>query len=142
PLLLLVALTSGCGTLTKPPLPKFAVGGAPPAPPQDEQWAARIRRADVIYLGLTKKDETQSESLQRIVDALRKDGGRVALGWTEFPAAQQPLLDQWQRREISTQQLFAQLDAPRFGDWMQPAVRPDLTHVALGAPRPLLRKIR
>ena len=138
PLLLLAALTSGCGTLAKPPLPKFAIGEAP----QDEQWAASIRRADVIYLGLTEMNETQGESVQRIVDALRKDGGRVALGWTEFPAVQQPLLDQWQCREISAQQLLAQLDAPRYGDWMQPAVRPDLTHVALGARRPLLRKIR
>ena len=73
---------------------------------------------------------------------MQSSGARVALGWTELSAAQQPLLDQWQRQEISSQQLLDQLGAPERGEWLRPALRPDLLQVALGAPRELLGKIR
>jgi hypothetical protein len=141
-LLLAAALTSGCGTPGKPPLPKFATGEAPLREPADDTWAATVRRADVIYFGLTKRSVVNSEPAWRVVNALQRSGARVALGWTEFPAAQQPLLDQWQRHEISPQQLLDQLGAPERGDWLRPALRPDLVQVALGSPRELLRKIR
>jgi hypothetical protein len=142
-LLLAAALTSGCGTLGKPPLPKFATGEAPPRPaPVDERWAATVRRADVIYFGLTKRSAAESEPAWRIVETLQRSGARVALGWTELPGTQQPLLDQWQRKEISAQQLVDQLGAPPRGDWMRRALRPDLVQVALGSPRELLSKIR
>ena len=141
-LLLAAALTSGCGTLGKPPLPKFATGEAPQPAPADEKWAATVRRADVIYFGLTKGSAAESEPAWRIVDTLQRSGARVALGWTELPAAQQPLLDQWQRQEISPRQLLDQLGTPQRGDWMERALRPDLVQVALGSPRQLLSKIR
>ncbi len=141
-LLLAAALLSGCGTFGKPALPKFATGNAPPPAPEDEAWAAGLRRADVIYFGLTKSSVIQSEPAWRIVETLQRSGARVALGWSELTLTQQPLLDQWQRREISAQQLVDQLGAPRRGDWMRRALRPELAQVALGAPRELLRKIR
>ena len=77
-----------------------------------------------------------------MVEALQRNGARVALGWTELSAAQQPLLDQWQRQEISPQQLLDQLGVPDRGDRLRHALRPDLVQVALGSPRELLRKIR
>jgi hypothetical protein len=141
-LLLVVALTSGCRTPGKPPLPKFATGEAPLKEPADDTWVATVRRADVIYFGLTRKSAADAQPSWRIVDTLQRSGARVALGWTEFPAAQQPLLDQWQRHEISPQQLLDQLGAPERGDWLRHASRPDLVQVALGSPRELLRKIR
>jgi hypothetical protein len=141
-LLLAAALTSGCTAPGKPPLPKFATGEAPLKEPADDTWAATVRRADVIYFGLTKRSVVDSEPAWRVVNALQRSGARVALGWTEFPAAQQPLLDQWQRQEISWQQLLDQLGAPARGDWLRPALRPDLVQVALGSPRELLSKIR
>ncbi len=140
--LLAAALLSGCGTLGKPALPKFATGEAPHPAPQDEAWAEGVRRADVIYFGLTKSALAESEPAWRIVETLQRSGARVALGWSELAMTQQPLLDQWQRREISAQQLVDQLGTPRRGDWMHRALRPDLVQVALGAPRELLRKIR
>ena len=141
-LLLAAALTSGCGTLGKPPLPKFATGEAPRPAPADERWAATVRRADVIYFGLTKRSTAETEPAWRIVETLQRSGARVALGWTELPGTQQPLLDQWQRKEISAQQLVDQLGAPQRGDWMRRALHPDLVQVALGSPRELLSKIR
>ena len=77
-----------------------------------------------------------------LVEALQRNGARVALGWTELSAAQQPILDQWQRAEISPQQLLDQLGVPDRGDRLRHALRPDLVQVALGSPRELLRKIR
>ncbi len=141
-LLLAAALLCGCGTFSKPALPKFATGEAPSATPENEAWAAGLRRADVIYFGLTKSAAAESAPAWRIVETLQRNGSRVALGWSELSLHQQPLLDQWQRQEISAQQLAHQLGAAQRSDWMQRALRPDLLQVALGAPRGLLRKIR
>ena len=141
-LLLAAALTSGCGTPGKPPLPKFSTGAAPPKAPEDKKWTATVHHADVIYFGLTKRSAINSEPAWRVVEGLQRSGAHVALGWGKLSAAQQPLLDQWQRREISSQQLLDQLGAPERGDWLRRALRPDLLQVALGSPRELLRKIR
>ena len=142
-LLLVAALLCGCGTLGKPPLPNFATGEAPrPASTNDEAWAAAARRANVIYVGLTKRSAAESEPAWRIVETLQESGARVALGWSELPPSRQPLLDRWQRQEISAQQLIDQLGVRQRGDWIRRALRPDLVQVALGSPRELLRKIR
>lgn len=141
-LLVAAALLSGCGTLGRPPLPKFATGEAPSPGPSDETWAAGVRRADVIFFGLTKRSAAESQPAWRIVETLQQGGARVAIGWSELPATRQPLLDQWQRQEISAQQLIDQLGVPPRGDWIRRALRPDLVQVALGSPHELLRKIR
>lgn len=141
-LLLAAALTSGCGTPGKPPLPKFATGAAPLKATEDETWTASVRRADVIYFGLTKKSAAESAPAGRVVDALQRSGARVALGWTELSPAQQPLLDRWQRQEISSQRLLDELGVPDRGDRLRHALRSDLVQVALGSPRELLHRIR
>jgi hypothetical protein len=141
-LLLVTALLSGCATPAKPPLPKFSLGEAPRPAPQVDAWPAKLRGTDVIYFGLTKRSAADNPSVWRIVETLQGSGVRVALGWTELPATQQPLLDQWQRQEISTAQLLDQLGAPARGDWLRPALRPGLIQLALGAPPALLRMIR
>ncbi|MGH8093957.1 MAG: ChaN family lipoprotein [Chthoniobacterales bacterium] len=141
-LLLAVALTSGCGTPGRPPLPKFALGEAPRPTTAEQASAARLRQADVIYFGLTKRSAASGQPAWRVVQTLQGSAQRVALGWTDLTAAQQPLLDQWQRREISASQLLAQLALAERGDWLRPVLRPDLLQAALGAPRDLLRKIR
>ncbi len=141
-LLLAAALLSGCGTFGKPPLPKFATGEAPRPPTQDDTWKAGLQKVDVFYFGLTRRSASESQPAGRIIESLQQSGARVALGWSELPTTQQPLLDQWQRQEISAQQLVDQLGAPPRSDWMRRALRPDLVQVALGSPRELLRKIQ
>jgi hypothetical protein len=133
---------SGCETANKPPLPKFALGAAPPKATEHEKWTATVNRAVVIYFGLTKRSAEETEPGWRVVEALQRKGARVALGWTELSAAQQPILDQWQRAEISPQQLLDQLGVPDRGDRLRHALRPGLVQVALGSPRELVRKIR
>jgi hypothetical protein len=141
-LLLATAFICGCGSVGKPPLPKFAIGQAPPPMPPSDLWSAKLRGADVIYFGLTKRSTVEIQPAWRIVETLQSGGARVALGWTDFPAAQQPLLDQWQRQEISGPQLLDRLAGPARGDLLSRALRPDLMQLALGAPLDLLRKIR
>lgn len=141
-LLLTVALINGCATPGKPPLPKFALGEAPPKATEGEKPTATVHRADVIYFGLTKRSAAEIEPAWRVVQALQHGGARVVLGWAEFSVAQQPLLDQWQRQEISSQELLDRLGPPERSNWLRPALRPDLAQVALGAPRELLIKIR
>ena len=66
----------------------------------------------MIYFSLTKRSAAESETAWHVVDVLQRSGARVALGWAEISAAQQPLLDQWQRQEISPQQLLDRLGVP------------------------------
>lgn len=140
-LFLVVALLGGC-TANKPPLPKFAANEAPrPVPPVDA-WTAKLRQTDVVYFGLTKKSIADSQPAWHIVDTLQSNGARVALGWAEFPISQQPLLDRWQRQEISAPELVDQLGPAARRDWFERALRPDLMQRALGSPPDLLRKIR
>ena len=110
--------------------------------PEPDVWAAKLRGTDVIYFGLTKKSTADNQPAWRIVESLQRGGARVALGWTDLPATQQPLLDQWQRQEISGPQLLDQLATPARGDWLRHALRPDLIQLALGSPPDVLRKIR
>ena len=104
--------------------------------------AEAMRRADVIFFVLKKKEATEAEPAWRIVETLQQSGARVALGWCDLPMTRQPLLDQWQRREISAQQLTDQLGVSSRAEWVRRALRPDLLQVALGAPGELLGKIR
>ena len=133
------ALTTSCGSFGKPALPKFATGAAPRATAQEQGTAPR-RNVDVIYFGLTKGADPAAAS--RILETLRGSGQRVALGWSQVPAAQQPLLDRWQAEEISTAQLLAQLDLRGRSEGLRGSLRPDLAPVALGPAREVLRKLR
>lgn len=142
PLLLVAAFLSGCGTAAKPPLPKFALGEAPAPAPNEEAGAGKLRATDVVYFGLTKSSEVESQSARRIIETLQRGGQRVALGWVALPATEQPLLDRWQEKEISAPQLLEQLTPTGRADWLRQALRPDLLQVALGAPKGLLRKIQ
>jgi hypothetical protein len=76
-----------------------------------------------------------------VVKTLQAGGQQVALGWSDLPVTQQPLLDRWAAQEISAPDLLAQLDRPARTEFRD-ALRSDLRQVALGSPSGLLRKIR
>jgi Haem-binding uptake, Tiki superfamily, ChaN len=126
--------------LAHPPLPKFALGQAPPAAAGEPKWSARLREVDVIYFRLTKGRGLQP--VQRVIESVQSSGRQLALGWGILAVTQQPLLDQWQREEISTQELLDRLAVAEHSAWLQPGLRPTFLQVALGAPAPLLRKLR
>jgi hypothetical protein len=133
---------SGCGT-TKPPLPKFATGEAPPGPPsRDQAWVAKLRQTDVIYFCLTKGTTADNQQVWQVLEHFRQSGEQVALGWSMLGATQQALFDQWRHQEITRTQLIDRLPAVMREDWARATLRPDVPHVALGGSRELLRKIR
>jgi hypothetical protein len=136
------ALTSGCGGLGKAPLPKSPAAQTTQPTPSNEDWATKLRATDLIYSPLTKGSANQQEPPWRILEILQGSGQRVALGWPQLAAAQQPLLDRWQRQEISTAQLLEELAPVRRDNLLGHALRPDLGQVALGSSRELLTKIR
>lgn len=143
PLLLCAALTSGCGSFRKPPLPQAATAaGLAPSPAIDAAWAARLREADVVYFSLTGSGPAPGRPVWQVMQLLQGSGQRLALGWAEVPAAQQPLLEQWKRQEISADQLLNQLVRPERASWLREGLRPDLGQAALGGSRELLGKIR
>ena len=139
---LVLALTSGCGGLNKAPLPKFAIGEAPRRPVAEDRSLARLRTADIVYFCLAKNHPAENQTAWKIVAALEDRGDAVALGWSQIAAKQQPLLDRWQREEISAQELLDQLAVPERGEWLGDGLRPGRVQVALGAPRELLGKLR
>ena len=142
-LLLAVGLTSGCGHLGQAPLPQGAAAtSAPATAPVDQAWAKKLQQADAVYFSLTKSGTVEIEPARQIVALLQRSGARLALGWAEIPANQQPLFDQWQRQEISPAQLLERLVRPKHDSWLRQGLRPDLAQVALGASPVLLRKIR
>gem|GEM_PF-3178104 len=141
-LLLAAVLTSGCGGFGKPALPKMPAAETTQTNPENEEWASQLRVADVIYFSLTKSWAADEQPAWQIVEMMQRSGQRTALGWTEVPSRQQPLLDQWQRQEISASQLLDQLAAPERAEMLRHALRPDLAQVALGSSRELLAKIR
>lgn len=141
-LFLLFALTSGCGTLSKPPLPKFAIGEAPPSAAAGEARTSKWREADVVYLRLTKSSTPENQPAWRMVEDLQAHGAKIALGWGDVPAAQQPLLDHWQAGENSGPQLPEPLAITAHREWLQRARQLGLSQAALGPPPALLGKIR
>jgi Haem-binding uptake, Tiki superfamily, ChaN len=141
-LFLLFALTSGCGTLSKPPLPKFAIGESPPSVAGGETRTSKWREADVIYLGLTKSSGPETQPAWGMVEDLQANGDKIALGWSDLPAAQQPLLERWQAGENSEPQLAEPLAIAAHREWLHRGRQLGLSQVALGPPPALLGKIR
>jgi hypothetical protein len=142
-LLLAIGLTSACSNLRQPPLPQGAAAPPQPAAPLDQSWAGKLREADAVYFSLTKRTPPSAEPAWQIAALMQQSGQRVALGWTEIPADQQALFDQWQAQQISTTQLFTQLVRPKSDDArLERGLRPDLAQAALGSPRALLGKVR
>ena len=140
--LLLAVLTTGCGSLTQPALPKFATGEAPRPPVSEAGEGAKLRAVDVIYFEPTNGSPPPHQPAWRIVAALQADRQSAALGWSEIPAAQQELLDRGQRGEIPQAQLLDNLVPGSRREWLRQGLECNLPQVALGAPPQLLGKIR
>ncbi|HEY2799019.1 MAG TPA: ChaN family lipoprotein [Chthoniobacterales bacterium] len=141
-LFLAAGLTSGCAHLGQPPLPQGAATSAPAAAPIDQAWATKLEQADAVYFSLTKSETAEIELARQIIAVVQRSGRRLAVGWAEIPANQQPLFDQWKEQEISPEQLLDRLARPKHDTWLRQSLHPDLAQVALGSSPSLLRKIR
>jgi hypothetical protein len=129
--------------MRQPALPEHAAATtASPAPPADDNWSSRLRSADAVYFSLTKSGLGDGALVWRVVQMMQTGRERVTLGWAEIPAAQQPLLEQWQRQEIPPGQSLDQLVRPERAGLLRQTLRPDLGQAALGCSRALLARIR
>jgi uncharacterized iron-regulated protein len=94
----------------QPALPKHAAIESRETPQADEKFAALVQNADIIYFPTELPGPaSRSEPATKLVDALQRSGNAFAIGWDVIGGEEQALLDQWAKRQLSTENLIARL---------------------------------
>jgi hypothetical protein len=94
----------------QPPLPRRAAIESTPIPAGDEKLTALIQKADIIYFSSESLGPSGgSEGAWKLIEVLKRDGGRFAIGWDAINGEDQPLLDQWVKEGISADAVVARL---------------------------------
>jgi hypothetical protein len=110
----LIALLASCPSCAffyrQPALPKHAAIEATATPQGDEKFTALVQNADIIYFPTELLGPaSRTEPVTKLVDALRRNGGSFGIGLDLVGSEEQMLLDQWARRELSTESLISRL---------------------------------
>jgi uncharacterized iron-regulated protein len=107
----LLASCGGCGFFYRQPaLPRHAAIESREAPLADEKFAALVQNADIIYFPTELSGlMSPSEPAMKLLDALRRNGNAFAIGWDLIGVEEQPLLDQWVKRQLSAENLTSRL---------------------------------
>ena len=95
---------AGCAFRNQPPVAFERAG----AKSNDTKLWNSISVADVVYLGEVHSDQRNHEYELELVKSLLARGLRVAVGWEMFSRIDQTLLDEFDRRQISLEQLLDQ----------------------------------
>ena len=150
------ALKTGTGcTNTNRGLALPKAGGPIPVSNQQRPSAAeraywnQLAPARVIYIGETHNSNVDHEYQLEVLKGLKLRGAKFAVGWEMFEATQQPLLDAWNRRQLTTEGLLEKTDFQhRWGiysvmyekilRWTQSE---GITDLALNAPDDLSHKL-
>ena len=111
-------------------------------------WSA-VAEAKVIYVGETHDKAMDHAYELRLVRGIIRRRIGFAIGWEMFDYTQQALLDAWDRRGISLQQLFHEtgfdrawaIYSPIYARILETAQRSARNNVALNAPPTLVRKV-
>ena len=91
-------------------MPKHAAIEARETPQTDEKFAALVQDADIIYLPIELLGPgSRTDPATKLVDALQRHGSAFAIGLDLIGGEDQALLDQWARRELSTEDLISRL---------------------------------
>ena len=99
------------------PLPK--VGGPIPVSAPHEQTPAeraywdQLALARIIYIGETHTSNADHEYQFEVLRGLKARGVAYTIAWEMFDSPQQPLLDAWQLRRVSTDSLLDKTDFQR-----------------------------
>ena len=108
---ILLVLVTGCGGMSKNlALPK--AGGPIPVSGQREPTAAekaywnQLAPARVIYIGETHTSNADHVYQWEVLKGLRSRGNELTVGWEMFDRTQQPQLDEWSVRRVSTDALL------------------------------------
>lgn len=110
----LIALLASCASCTlfyrQPALPKRAAIEATETPRTDEKFTALVQNADIIYFPTELLGPPpRTEPATKLVEALQRNGDSFAIGLDLIGGEEQMVLDQWGRRELSTENLISRL---------------------------------
>jgi hypothetical protein len=110
----LIALLASCPSCAffyrQPALPKHAAIEARETPRSDEKFTALVQGADIIYFPIELLGPpSRNDPATKLVDALRRNGSAFAIGLDMIGGEEQALLDQWAKRELSTEDLISQI---------------------------------
>jgi uncharacterized iron-regulated protein len=96
------SLSSSCSFFSRqPPLPRSAAIEATIA--GDVKFSALVQDADIIYFpSESVMLTTRSEAPWKLLEALQRSGGSIALGWDSIAGEEQPVLDEWAKRAVSS----------------------------------------
>jgi hypothetical protein len=110
-LTVLLASCAGCAFFYRQPaLPKHAAIEANPTPQTDEKFAALVQNADIIYIPTELLGPaSRTAPATKLVDALQRGGDSFGIGLDLVGGEEQPLFDQWAKRELSTENLISHL---------------------------------
>ena len=93
-----------------PPCPERVAIEARETPQTDESFAALVQGADIIYFPIELLGPgSRTEPATRLVDALQRTGSAFTIGLDLIAGDEQALLDQWAKRELSTEKLTTHL---------------------------------
>jgi uncharacterized iron-regulated protein len=109
----------------------------------------RLNQARVIYIGETHTSDTDHAYQFDVLKGLKSRGTDLAIGWEMFDVTQQPLLDQWNARQISTEALLDKTNwnhswgsqSVMYETMLRWSQSESIPSVALNAPRTLSRKL-
>lgn len=148
-----LALTGCLNPNARLALPR-AGGAASPALPRETSVAERtfwerLDQARVIYIGETHNSNADHEYQFDVLKGLKARGVKYAIGWEMFDVSQQPLLDQWQARQLSSDGLLDRLNWRRswgaesvmYETMLRWSLAEGVPSVALNAPRALSHKV-
>ena len=150
----LLLLAGACGVLScvsKPALPKRASIETAAARASEQDFAALVPNADVIYFPTERAPSGgRSEPAALLLEALQRNGTPFAIGWNVVDAAQQPVLDSLAAQPPGRrEQLIRTLDLGGTGrarEHCRTVLRDPqagtIRHLALGFPQTLEAKLR
>jgi uncharacterized iron-regulated protein len=115
----------------------------------DTEFWEGVKRADVIYVGETHNDPAHHEYQIHLIRGMLARKLHFAVGWEMFDWAQQALLDDWHRRQISLDELLRRTGfqeswgvySPAYSEILKITEQSRIRNVALNAPSELPRKI-
>ena len=73
----------------------------------------QLAPARVIYIGETHNSNADHEYQFEVLKGLKLRGTQFAVGWEMFEATQQPLVDDWNKRQLTTESFLEKTDFQR-----------------------------
>lgn len=99
---------SACASERKPALPKHAAIDVAADADEAENYSALVDRADVFYFPVEHLADGARDSSVKLLTAMQ-NVAECAVAWDLIDGDGQQLLDRWSQRQLSTEELIAQL---------------------------------